>query len=64
LLEGEVMAAYNRKDNDGHKYNIPHELLDSFDLHLKVITYAKWGTDAWYDAHDQLDNKFSQYMVG
>jgi hypothetical protein len=55
---------YNRKDNDSHKYNIPYNLLESFDLHLKVATYAKWGSEAWYDAHAQLDKKFGQYMVG
>ena len=32
------MTDWNRKDNDGHKYNIPYELLESFDLHLKVVT--------------------------
>ena len=58
------MAEFNRKDNDGHKYNIPYNELDTFDLYMKCINYAKWGSEMWHLNHANLNNRFGQYMVG
>jgi hypothetical protein len=58
------MKKYNRKDNDGHKYNVPLNLLDFFDTQMELIIKAKRFTSEWYEANDRFNYYFEEYMVG
>ena len=58
------MSKYNRKDNDGHKYKIPTDMLELFDTHLEMIDKAKHLSDEWYAAIDKFNYQFEEYMVG
>lgn len=55
---------YNRKNSDGHKYNVPNELLGGFDALFDRYCKAKRFTDEYYDAEADFCNQFEQYMVG
>ena len=56
------MAVY-RKDNDSHRYEIPDELVDEFDQLFETYCNALRGTDAYWDAEDEFNNRFTQFMV-
>lgn len=58
------MAKFNRKDNDGHKFNVPADQLDQFDSLFEQYCKAKRFTDEYYDLEAQFCNEFEQYMVG
>jgi hypothetical protein len=51
-----------KKDNDCHRYKVPVEREKEFDSLLNTICETKFGSDAWYDANDNLDAEFGQYM--
>lgn len=55
---------YNRKDNDGHKFNVPDELLDEFDAAFDRYSKAKRFSDEYYDAEADFCNRFEEYMMG
>ena len=57
------MTTY-RKDNDGHRYEIPDELAAKFDCLFTACYSAKYGTDAYWDAEVEFNNEFEQFMVG
>lgn len=55
---------HNRKDNDGHKFDVPDNLLALFDDLLDRYSRAKRFTDEYYDLESQFCNAFERYMVG
>ena len=55
---------YNRKDNDGHKFNIPEGLLEEFDYLFDRYCNAKFLSPEYYELQAEFCNKFEQYMVG
>lgn len=55
---------YNRKDDDGHKFHIPEDLLAEFDALLANYRNAKRFSEEYYDLEAEFCNKFEQYMVG
>lgn len=57
-------AMCNRKDNDGHKFNIPENLLGEFDALFESYNNAKRFTDEFYNLEAEFCNKFNQYMIG
>lgn len=52
------------KDLDGHWYSIPESLEDDFLTLREAIQLVDWGSDEWYDANDDLNDEFGQYMKG
>jgi hypothetical protein len=55
---------YNRKDNDGHKFNVPKDKLDRFDALLEDYLQAKRFSPEYYDLETAFCNEFTDYMVG
>jgi len=55
---------FNRKDYDGHKFNVPDNLLEKFDDLLASYGNAKCFSDEYYDLEAQFCNEFEKYMVG
>lgn len=58
------MSDYNRKDNDGHKFNVPQELLAEFDDLLDRYINAKFMSEEKFELEAEFCNKFQDYMVG
>lgn len=52
------------KDLDGHWYSIPRYLEESFIIMREAIQLADWGSSEWYDANDDLNDMFAEYMKG
>ncbi len=51
------------KDVDGHRYRIPEELVESFNnMKLKIQSCEEYS-DSWYDANDDFNEQFQNYMV-
>ena len=59
-----TISKFNRKDDDGHKYNIPVKLLSEFDTMLAAMQKARQPSDEWDDACDKFIDSFYDYMVG
>lgn len=59
-----MQPKYNRKDNDGHKYDVPEELLEYFDAMLEDTTKQKFLTEDYYKSVDRFNYNFQVYMVG
>ena len=55
---------YIRKDNDGHKFKIPSDLVEEFDRLFESYCKAKRFSDEYYDLEAEFCNKFSDYMFG
>jgi hypothetical protein len=55
---------YNRQDYDGHKFNVPEDELEHFDLLLRCVGAAPYLSDEYYEAVAWFCNEFEQYMVG
>lgn len=55
---------HNRKDDDGHKFNVPANLLETFDDLLQRYSDSKRFSDEYYDLEAQFCNTFERYMVG
>ncbi len=55
---------YNRKDNDGHKFNVPEESLERFDSLLTAYTNSKCFSEEYYNLEAQFCNEFEEYMIG
>lgn len=60
----QLVSKYNRKDNDGHKFNVPEELLELFDEQLAEMTKNKFLSEGYYKAVDRFNYNFEMYMVG
>ena len=58
------MATVIKCDNDGHKFKIPANLAAEFDLLFNHYIEQKQGTQAYWDAEADFNNKFEKYMVG
>lgn len=60
------MDTYNRKDNDGHKFNIPDELLTEWDdLFLRYTSGRyKESSNEYFELESKIYNKFNMFMVG
>jgi len=59
-----IDMTYNRKDNDGHKFNVPEDLLGQFDAVFERYCNAKRMSDEYYEAEAEFCNRFEKYMVG
>ena len=59
-----MASKYNRKDNDGHKYNVPEELLEIFDAMLEETYKTKFLSESYYKSVDRFNYNFQVYMVG
>jgi hypothetical protein len=55
---------FNRKDNDGHRFLIPEQLLNQFDVLLDEYTRAEKFSDRYYDLEAEFCKQFEQYMIG
>ena len=53
-----------KRDNDGHRYDIPEDQEARFDEIMVFINDAEFGSDEWYNMNDLLDCVFGEYMVG
>jgi hypothetical protein len=51
-----------KKDNDGHWYSIPENMVDSFIQMVEAIQNAEFMSDEWYEATDELNDQFGSYM--
>lgn len=58
------MATVIKRDNDGHKFKIPAKLEAEFDRLFNHYIEQDQGTDAYWDAEADFNNKFEEYMVG
>ena len=58
------MIKHNRKDDDGHKFLVPEDLLSRFDELLDKLLSTKRFTQEYYDLEADFCNEFQQYMVG
>ena len=58
------MATVIKRDNDGHKFKIPATLSAEFDLLFNHYIEQKRGTQSYWDAEADFNNKFEEYMVG
>jgi hypothetical protein len=56
--------SYNRKDYDGHKFNVPEDELEHFDMRLRCVGEARHLSEEYYEAVAMFNNEFEQYMVG
>lgn len=52
------------KDDDGHHFLLPRDVVHSFDFQLRKIRDSELGSDDWYDAVADFCREFDQYMVG
>jgi hypothetical protein len=55
---------YNRKDNDGHKFDVPVELLEFFDESLEEYSRCKRFSEEYYKVERRFNYNFGMYMVG
>lgn len=55
---------YDLRDNDGHMYRVPAELVEEFKTLRDKIISVKPRSDAWYDLNAEFDNKFHHLMFG
>lgn len=53
-----------KRDNDGHRFEIPAELESEFDRLFNHYCDQKRGTDEYWDAEAEFNNQFEDYMVG
>jgi hypothetical protein len=53
----------HRRDNDCHNYQVPESLATRFDTLMAAIFATTEGTDAWYEANDDLNAEFEDYRA-
>ena len=58
------MKKFNRKDEDGHKFNVPEDLLEEFDDLFDRYVNSKFLSAEYYELEAEFCNKFGKYMVG
>jgi len=52
-----------KKDYDDRWYSLPPNMVDSFIQAVEAISLAEWGSDEWWEAGDDLDNRFGEYRL-
>ena len=57
------MKNYNRKDDDGHKFLVPEDLLTEFDDLFDRYCNAEFLSKEYYELESEFCNKFQRYMV-
>jgi hypothetical protein len=65
-LSGTPLASeprVHRRDNDCHNYQVPASLAVRFDALREAILATSEGTDAWYDANEDLNHEFGDYRA-
>lgn len=50
------------KDLDGRWYSIPSQREEEFKALKEAIILADWCSGEWYDANDEFNNIFGQYL--
>lgn len=58
-----MKIGYLRKDDDGHNYVVPEELIEEFDFDWEELMSTE-SEDAYYKAIEQWNNKWWQYALG
>ncbi|HET8688699.1 MAG TPA: hypothetical protein VFM18_18950 [Methanosarcina sp.] len=53
-----------KRDNDGHRYEIPASLEAQFDSLFNAYCNAEFQSDEYWDFEEAFNNTFYQYMVG
>ena len=53
-----------KKDADGHWYSLPTNMVDSFVQAVESVMNAEFMSDEWYNANDDLNDRFGSYMRG
>ena len=59
-----AQVKYNFKDDDGHKYMIPEDLLDDATVLLERIENAPFMSEEKWNAEDDFIEHFNHFMVG
>lgn len=59
-----MASKFNRKDNDGHKFNVPVVLLELFDESLEEYSRCKRFSEEYYEVERRFNYNFEMYMVG
>jgi hypothetical protein len=52
-----------QKDDDGHTYFIPINLMDNFQKSQKKIWLSEFYSDEYYNAVEEFCNKFNEYKM-
>ena len=50
-------------DLDSHRYRIPKSQQEEFERLNNLTQTFKWGSDKFYDACEELTDKFDKYRV-
>jgi hypothetical protein len=50
-----------KRDYDDRWYSLPANMVDPFIQAVEAISLAEWGSREWYEAGDDLDNRFGEY---
>lgn len=53
-----------KKDADGHWYSIPANEVDGFVQAVEAVMLAEFMSDEWYEATDDLNDRYGCYMRG
>ena len=53
-----------KKDADGQWYSIPPAMADSFVQAVEAVMLAEFMSDEWYEATDDLNDRYGSYMRG
>lgn len=58
-----VFPLNDLRDDDGHMYRVPAELVEEFKRLRDEIVSTKPRSEKWYDLHAEFDNKFHHLMT-
>jgi hypothetical protein len=50
-----------KKDYDDRWYSMPPKMVDSFIQAVEAISHAEWGSNEWWGACADLDDRFGEY---
>ena len=50
-------------DLDSHRFRIPKSQESEFERLNNLTQESKWGSDEFYNACEELDDKFGEYRV-
>jgi hypothetical protein len=50
-----------KKDYDDRWYSLPPKMVDSFIQAVEAISLAVWGSEEWWRAGADLDDRFGEY---
>lgn len=51
-----------KKDADGRWYSMPPNMEDSFVQATEAVMLAEFMSTEWYEANDDLNDRFGSYM--